>query len=61
MKNLEQIDQTSSEPQSLEIIAVLRQMLNQLDALELTVPAIKVAEAIDILKQAQGFTESDLQ
>ena len=38
--------------QTAEIVTLLEQILDEFDAMELTIPAIKIAEAIDSLKQA---------
>lgn len=51
MKNSKQLTATDEPLQTAEIIALLEQLLTEFDALELAVPAIKIAEAIDCLKQ----------
>lgn len=52
MKDSEQFAATGNAPQVDEIMASLEQLLTEFDAMELTIPAIKIAEAIDCLKQS---------
>ena len=51
MKNFEQISVGEETPQKDEIIALLEQILAEFDSMKLSVPAIKISEAIDCLKQ----------
>ncbi|WP_337658986.1 hypothetical protein [Sphingorhabdus sp. Alg231-15] len=46
-----------SKSQTSEMIALLQQLLAEFDALQLAMPAIKIAEAIDCLEQSQGSTD----
>ena len=51
MKNYEQRVEADKSLKTAEIIVSLQQLLTEFDTLELAVPAIKIAEAIDCLKQ----------
>lgn len=51
MKNFEQISAGEKTLQKAEIIALLEQLLTEFDSMKLSVPAIKISEAIDCLKQ----------
>ncbi|MEP3227081.1 MAG: hypothetical protein ABJO01_13975 [Parasphingorhabdus sp.] len=50
MKELDQTVSPDSGSQTAEVLAMLEQLLAQLDNLEMAIPAIKVAEAIDCLE-----------
>ncbi len=51
MSSSEHINFEDGASQTTEIVTLLEQILAEFDAMELTVPAIKIAEAIDCLKQ----------
>lgn len=51
MKNPEQMVLTDNALQTAMVISLLQQLLTEFDELGLSVPAIKIAEAIDCLNQ----------